>query len=362
MWAMIVKEFRQMRRDRRTLAMLIALPVLLLIVFGYAANFDVTSIDTVVVGPRAEAVAAHLPAPFTIRETLPEATRVDAVARLRDGREVVAIVADGKLPLFLMDGSELFASRTALTAIAKLTPRLQTAGFLPAGTTAQAAQVLFNPDLKTSVILIPALAGLILSFVGTMITSVGVVRERQEGTLDQLAVMPLKPRDVFVGKIAPYFMVACVDLMIVVIVGTVLFGVPFAGSVPVFALGALLFLLATLGIGVLISGVSQNQAQAMQLSLLIQLPQITLSGLVFPLASMPWAVRWISYVLPLSYFIQIARGVMVRGASIAALVQPFVFVTVLAVVVSVLALLRFRRDLAPRTARSEETAASVREQ
>jgi len=129
-----------------------------------------------------------------------------------------------------------------------------------------------------------------------------------QGRLEQLAVMPLKPRDVFLGKIVPYFAVATLDLAIVVGVGVTLFGVPFRGSVAVFALGALLFLFVTLGLGILISSVSENQGQAIQLSLMVTLPQVLLSGLIFPLSSIAAGVRWISYLLPLTYFNEISRG------------------------------------------------------
>ena len=212
-------------------------------------------------------------------------------------------------------------------------------------------EILFNEDLKTSAVMVPALGGLILLFVGTVITSLGVVRERQAGTLEQLAVMPLRPRDVFLGKIAPYFLVAAIDLVVVIGVGMALFDVPFRGSPLVLGVGALLFLFVTLGIGVLISTVSQNQGQAIQLALMTLLPQVLLSGMIFPLRSMAPGVRWISYLLPLTYFTQIVRGVMLRGASLAALWPPFVFLAVLGAVTVALATLRFRRDLAPAPAR-----------
>jgi len=211
--------------------------------------------------------------------------------------------------------------------------------------------VLYNPDLNTSDIMIPGLAGVVLVFVGTIITSLGVVRERQSGTLEQLAVMPLKPRDVFLGKIVPYFAVAALDLAIVVGLGVGLFGVPFRGSLAVFALGAVLFLFVTLGIGVLISSVSENQGQAIQLAFMVTLPQVLLSGLIFPLSSIAVGVRWISYLLPLTYFNEISRGVMLRAEPLTSLWQPFLLLALLGVVVFTLASLRFRADLAPATPR-----------
>ena len=353
MWAMIVKEFRQLRRDRRTLAMLIVLPILLLVVFGYAASFDVRSIPVTVVGPQAQRVAAGLQPPFTVRTLDPAGDRADAVTALRDGRAPVAFVTTDTGVTVLVDGAELFTAKAVGQALAR-------AGGQPAGPAAPAqTEVLFNPSLATSAVMVPGLAGMILLFIGTVITSLGVVRERQAGTLEQLAVMPLRPRDVFLGKIAPYFLVAAVDLIIVVTVGVTLFGVPFHGSGLVLALGALLFLFVTLGIGVLISSVSQNQGQAIQLAILTLLPQIMLSGLIFPLSSMAAGVRWIGYLLPLTYFTRISRGVMLRGAPIGALWEPFLYLALLGVVVVAAATLRFRRQLAPAPAPAQPAPAST---
>ena len=352
MWAMIVKEFRQMRRDRRTLAMMIVMPILLLVILGYAASFDVTSIPVAVAGPQAGLVRGVLRHPFDIVASQPGRGRSWAQNQLRDNNAAVAIVTGGPRPVVLIDGSQLFTARAALTALASME---QAAGF---GSSASATggagstpkpviTILYNPKLNTSDIMIPGLAGVVLVFIGTIITSLGVVRERQSGTLEQLAVMPLRPRDVFLGKIVPYFVVAAVDLAIVLGVGIAIFGVPFRGSAAVFALGALLFLFVTLGIGVLISSVSQNQGQAIQLAVMTMLPQVLLSGLIFPLASIVAGVRWIAYLLPLTYFNEISRGVMLRAEPIGPLWQPFVYLAVLGAVVVTLATLRFRGYLAP---------------
>jgi ABC-2 type transport system permease protein len=340
MWAMVQKEFRQLRRDRRTVAMMIVMPLVLLVVFGYAASFDVTEIKTVVVGPDAQAVAERLPEPFVVDRVAPDENREDAVATLRDGLAQVAIVTGaGAQPQALVDGADLFAARAAVTAFRQAAAQT--------GAAAPEPEVLFNPDLETSVIMVPAIAGVILAFVGVVATSLGVVRERQAGTLEQLAVMPFRPTDVFVGKILPYFLIAALDLTIITVVGNSLFDVPFRGSVATLALGAALFLFVTLGLGVLISTVSQNQGQAIQLAFMTLLPQILLSGMIFPLHSMAAGVRWIGYVLPLTYFIQVSRGVMVRGTPIEALVLPLSMLAVLGLAVFGLSLVRFRRDLAP---------------
>lgn len=340
MLAMIVKEFRQLRRDRRTLAMMIVLPVLLLVVLGYAASFDVSSIPVAAAGPHA---AANLRGPFTVVATNPDPDVGWARNQLRDGRAGVAVVAGrGAKPEVLVDGTQLFTAQAAERAFA---------GVRVKPTADPTVEVLYNPLLKTSFVMIPGLAGVILVFVGTVVTSLGVVRERQAGTLEQLAVMPLRPADVYLGKIAPYFGVAVADLAIVLAVGVTVFGVPFRGSPAVFGLGALLFVFVTLGLGVLISSVSQTQGQAIQLAIMTLLPQVLLSGLIFPLSSIVAGVRWIAYLLPLTYFTEISRGVMLRAEPIAALWQPFVYLTLLGVAITGLATLRFRAFLSPKESR-----------
>jgi ABC-2 type transport system permease protein len=341
-WAMIVKEFRQIRRDRRTLVMMILMPIVLLVVLGYAASFNVTSIPVAVAGPRASAVEAQLPRTFHIVSTAPGQGRAWALRELRDGHAAVAVLTGGTRPDVLIDGTQLFPAQATLTALGRMTHT-----GAPAAPTAPRVSILYNPKLTTSDVMIPGLAGVVLVFIGTIITSLGVVRERQSGTLEQLAVMPLRPRDVYLGKIVPYFVVAAVDLAIVLAVGIAVFGVPFRGSAAVFGLGALMFLFVTLGIGVLISSVSQNQGQAIQLAVMTMLPQILLSGLIFPLSSIAVGVRWIAYLLPLTYFNEISRGVMLRAEPIGALWQPLLILGLLGVAVVTLATLRFRAFLAP---------------
>lgn len=357
MRAIAVKEFRELRRDRRTLAMLFLLPLLFLVVFGYAASFDVEVVPTVVVGPQAESAAGQLPSAFDVTRTDPDGDRAEAEDALRRGEDVVGVVtpwSPGDPVGVLLDGTELFATQAALRSLAELGVQATTGegatqggdGGSQAAAEAQ-VEILFNPDLRTAVIMIPGLCGIILVFIGTIATALGVVRERQAGTMEQLAVMPFRPHDVFFGKIAPYLLIAAADMAIVVVAGMLLFDVPFRGSVATFTLGSVLFLFVTVGTGVVISSVSQTQAQAMQLAVLTMVPQFLLSGLFFPLYAMPWAVRWIGYLLPLTWFIKVARGVMVRGTPIDALWLPLLILAAMAAAVFAAATIRFRRDLAP---------------
>ncbi|SER99389.1 ABC-2 type transport system permease protein [Propionibacterium cyclohexanicum] len=411
MRALIVKEFRELARDRRTLAMLVVLPVLLLVIFGYAANFSVDRVSVIVVGSEAKALADELGSYGVAVDDL-EIVRIDpalgasdAERLLRDREADAVIVADGTddadAPLpdqmrVYVDGSELFTAQAAKGVFVKLAAEdaqdriahaqtslnealatakqakatletfseelagfqtalqqaLATGGPIPAAPTPPAGlsmpdlpeisapslnpdevvTVLFNLDLKTSWVMVPGLIGLILLFIGALITSIGLVRERETGTLEQLAVMPLRPSAIIIGKVAPYFLLALIDMAAVTALGVWLFEVPFAGSLWLFSIAAVVFLLVVLGIGVLISSVSQNTGQAIQMAILFVVPQVLLSGLIFPLDSMPLGVRWIGYVLPLTWFREIAQGVMLRGAGLGSLWLPLAILTAMAVV------------------------------
>lgn len=385
MRAMILKEFLELRRDKRTLAMVVVLPLVMLVIFGYAASFDVDELETKVYGPQATEVSDTLrdldidgDTPFEITTVDTDADAADARDELRTASADLVIVTDddtgvdedqkdqvalalqaaqtqqaGQTPqtgqeqqihtsTAYIDGSDLFAAQKAEALVHQMSAQAATQGV------AVGTEVMFNPDLTTSWIMVPSLVGLILTFIGTIVTALGLVRERQAGTLEQLAIMPFRAVDVIVGKIAPYFVLASIDMVLVTVLGMVLFDVPFVGEVWIFALAAALFLFTVLGVGVLISTVSQNQGQAMQLSLMTVMPQILLSGMIFPIDSMAPGVRWISYVFPLTWFNKISGGVMLRDAPLDSLTLPFVVLACMAVVVFTLAVLRFRRDLAPR--------------
>lgn len=339
MGAMVRKELAQLRRDRRTVAMLVAIPLLLLLVFGFAARFEVDRVRTVVGGAGAAAAVERLPQQLEVVATDPDLDRAGAEAWLRAGRAQAALLT-GATPRLLVDGTALFAAR-GVTAAA------------PAGVE---VEVLYNPDLETTPIMIPGLVGLILVFVGGLATSLGVVRERQSGTLEQLAVMPLTPAQVLAGKLAPYLGIALFDLVVVLAAGLVIFDVPFRGDPLVFAVGALLFLFLALSLGLLISSVSENQGQAVQLALMTLLPQVMLSGLIFPLESMALPLQVIGRALPLTWFVQLSRGVMLRGAGWGDVAVPLLVLAGMGAVVFTLAVARFRRDLAPAPRRGSVPA------
>ena len=366
MRAIMLKEFQELRRDRRTLALLIVMPLLLLIIFGYAANFTVEHLTVAVYGESAKDVTkliddnAKLKDHLTVVVTDTNGTKDDATTELRDDKADVAIYAvpaSGTINAEVsIDGSNLFAAQAAKTLFAQVQQQLtmqaaQAQATAPPGTAVPiptiTVTVLFNPDLKTSWVMIPAIIGLILTFIGTIITSIGLVREREAGTLEQLAVMPLRAGAVVLGKITPYFILACFDMALITTLGLLLFGVPFNGSPAIFATGAALFLFVVLGLGVLISSVSKTTGQAIQLAFMILLPQILLSGMIFPLSAMAAGVRWIGYCLPLTWFTMVSQGVMIRGAGWDSLWFPIMILAIMAVVIFGLAVVRLRRSISP---------------
>jgi len=358
MRAVFLKEFQELRRDRRTLGMLIVMPLLLLVIFGYAANFTVDTFTLSIYGSAAEDVQSQiednddLADHFDILTVDTDGTKTDAETELREDKADVAILADGDTVTVYIDGSNLFAAQGAQVLFAQVQQQLAQNPQAPA----MDVEILFNPDLKTSWVMIPAIIGLILTFIGTIITSIGLVREREAGTMEQLAVMPLKAPAVILGKIMPYFLLASFDMVLIALIGIWLFGVPFNGNPWIFIVGAALFLFAVLGIGVLISSVSQTSGQAIQLAMMTLLPQILLSGMIFPLDAMAPGVRWIGYLLPLTYFTMLSQGVMLRDAPWDSLWLPLTVLAIMAVVIFGLAVVRLHRSIAPAKPRPAEDA------
>lgn len=397
MRALFIKEFQELKRDRRTLAMIIMLPLLLLLVFGYAANFSVDHINVKVIGPQASSTVSYLKSlpgadKFNfVADTSAPATPTQAQKLLRSPSGDVVVIPKAKAGTLsqrvdvYLNGAKLFTAQSAKADLVQMQAndmRAQLKQLSSAATQAQqsaqglrtnptqAAQaaneqsqklqalakqaqetntnwikVEFNPDLKTSWVMIPGLIGLVMAVIGTLITSIGMVREREAGTLEQLAVMPIKARSIIAGKISPYFMLAIVDMSAVALAGVYLFDIPFNGQLWLFALAGVLFLGVVLGLGVLISTVSQTTAQAVQMAIMTIIPQTLLSGLVFPLESMATWVRCIGYLLPLTWFVQVSRGVMLNGSNAAQLWLPLSIMALQCVLLFGAATARLARSL-----------------
>jgi len=346
---MIQKEFRELRRDRRTMAMIVVFPLIMLLIFGYAATFNVDSVPTAIVGPGAQQVAdqgftAQGADLLDIVIVDPSGTSETAQDLLKDRKAQLAIATDTQPPTAFIDGSNIFAAQAANAALGRLGDQIS-------------VEILYNPDLTTSWVLIPPLIGYILMFIGTVVAAIGLVKERESGTLEQLAVMPLSPGAVIFGKVVPYFIIGAINVTILTVLSMFLFGIPFVGNVFLFGAGAALFLLVVLGVGVLVSTVSQNTGQAIQLAIFFLVPQILLSGMIFPLSAVPWAIRWLAYVFPLTYYTVISNGIILRGAGLDSLWQPFLVLAGMGAFVFTAAILRFRKDLTPRKARTEDPGA-----
>lgn len=394
MRALFIKEFQELKRDRRTLAMIIMLPLLLLLVFGYAANFSVDHINVKVIGPQASSTVSYLKSlpgadKFNfVADTSAPATPTQAQKLLRSPSGDVVVIPKAKAGTLsqrvdvYLNGAKLFTAQSAKADLVQMQAndmRAQLKQLSSAATQAQQSaqglrtnptqaakeqsqklqalakqgqetntnwiKVEFNPDLKTSWVMIPGLIGLVMAVIGTLITSIGMVREREAGTLEQLAVMPIKARSIIAGKISPYLMLAIVDMSAVALAGVYLFDIPFNGQLWLFALAGLLFLGVVLGLGVLISTVSQTTAQAVQMAIMTIIPQTLLSGLVFPLESMATWVRCIGYLLPLTWFVQVSRGVMLNGSNAAQLWLPLSIMALQCVLLFGAATARLARSL-----------------
>jgi ABC-2 type transport system permease protein len=349
LFSIVRKEFIQIRRDRRTLAMMIAIPVLWIVIFGYAATFDVHDIKTVVAvpadSPLAALIATKLDASdyFTVVETGP-LTDAELEAAVNDHRASVAIRPPlGDQPgLLIADGSDLFTAQAAARQIQSLVQTFAQ----QTGTAAYVeTKILYNSDLRSVNYMIPGLVGVVMVFIATLMTAVAIVRERERGTLEQLLVTPVSPLELMLGKIIPYMVIAFADFLLVMACGVWIFGVPFAGSPGLLMLLSIAFLFVCLGMGLLVSTVSQTQQQAMQMAVFTLLPQILLSGFIFPLAAIPWAIRWIAYLAPLTYFLPISRGIFLRGEGIGDLWIWTVVLVGYAIAIISLAVWRFRRKL-----------------
>lgn len=364
--ALIRKEFIQIGRDRRTLAMMILLPLVWLIMFGYAFNFDVREMRVAVVdrsGTRiGELVAGALRGyeRFRIVE-LPEPTEDGIRLAMHRNQVQMGIIippgygevrgGDHARLRALVDGADLFAAQAAVRlfqgALEPLQDRIRkivlTRGEPPP--MIPEIEILYNPELRTATVMIPGLLGMVTMFMTTLMTALGIVREREYGTLEQLVVTPLRPIELMLGKLLPYVLIAAVDFALVFLAGTYLFNLKFAGNLPLFLALSLLFLVTTLSLGLLISTLAQNQQQAMQLAFFAMFPQILLSGLIFPLSSMPKVIQYLAYLLPFTYYVPIARGMFIKGQELALLATPAGLLAAYALAAVTLSSLRFRKRL-----------------
>jgi ABC-2 type transport system permease protein len=364
------KELRQLRRDRLTLAMMLALPILQLLLFGYAINTDVRHIPTVLydqdrsaqsreLGRALEAttfydVVGHVDGYDDIDRALRRSeARVGLVippgyaTDLERGRAAsVQLVVDGSDPQVVGSATNTAASLVAARSAELLVTRLRRSG---AAVTAEPVHlepsIRYNPDLRTAVYVVPGLVGVILTMTMVMLTAMALARERERGTLEQLIVSPVRPVELMVGKIVPYIAIGIVQMTLILTVGRFVFDVPIIGSLPLLYAFSLVFIAANLAVGLFFSTVAKTQQQAMQMSFFFLLPNLLLSGFMFPYEAMPRPAQWVATFLPLTHFLRIVRGVVLKGSSFSDLRVELLWLTGILFGLVVLSSLRFRKKL-----------------
>lgn len=369
--SLIRKEFIQIRRDPRTLALTFLLPVIQLFLLGYAATNDVRNVPLAVFDQDKSAASRQLLDAYRAADYFQLSYDVQSEDELRRLIENNSARAGIIIPpnygenlaanrsaqvAFIIDGSDPTVAGTALAA-ANLIAQSQSTTLMAERLAARGlggaiqppvevrTQVWYNPDLVSAYFMIPALIGMILQFLATMLTATAIVREREQGTIEQLIVTPIQSLELVLGKITPYVLIAFLDMVEVLIAGVLLFGVPINGSIPLLLALSALFIVSALGIGIFISTVANTQQEAMLMVMFTLLPSIFLSGFFFPLAAMPQVLQWLSYAVPLRYFLIIVRGIIIKGAGIEALTAEVVALTIFALVIMGAAASRFHKRL-----------------
>jgi ABC-2 type transport system permease protein len=366
--ALTWKEFLQLKRDPITMRMIVLVPILQTLVFGYAINYDVKHLKTVVLDEARSYESRELVAKMKATEYFDIVGYVSSLDELRreidTARAVAGLVIDrdfGKNlhrgtpagALLIVNASDTTTSSQAMSIASGIANGLSIQVLAQrAGWTSSALPVdlrirpWYNPDLRTASFIIPGLIAIILTFTLIQFTASAIVRERERGTLEQLQVTPATRTEIILGKIFPFTLIGYVQLTMTVLLLRFLFGIPIRGSVFELYVVGLLFIAAVLGLGMLISTVARTQMQAMQMSTFFLLPFVFLSGYVFPIDGMPAIFQYISRLIPARYFIEVLRGIILRGVGLRELWEPVAWLTFYTVLIIVLAVLRFKKTTA----------------
>jgi ABC-2 type transport system permease protein len=363
LWPMLWKEFVQMRRDRFTLGLMLGVPALQLVLFGFAIRTEVRHLPTVVLDEsrtqESRSLVAVMENTGNFRVIGPVADRRALRHAIDGGRARAAIVIPpgfardlkrgrGARAQIIVDAADPMASAAALSG-ASLAGSLQASRLAEDADRPAPLEVRvrpwYNPALRSEVYIVPGLTGVLLSMTMILITSLAVTRERERGTLEQLIVTPIDKTSLMLGKILPFMLVGYVQMTLVLVLGRVLFGVPVRGSLVTLYAITLLFVFASLGLGLFVSIIARTQAQAMQLGFMLLLPNILLSGFMFPREAMPAPLRWASGILPLTYYLRVLRGVLLKGVGLEHLWREAVVLAVMAVVILGLTVGRFARTI-----------------
>ena len=366
------KEMIQARRDRLTMGMMFGIPIIQLLLFGYAINTDVRNIATVVYDQdhseesrgfvrRMEATGFYdLVGHVDSYEQIGIAMRsrqamVALVVPPRFGAEVEAgrpaqlqLVVDGSDPQVVASATNTAVSLAAARSSELSVARLQRLG-QPAAAPSQVIVVepatWYNQDLRTAVFIVPGLVGVILTMTLVMFTAMAIARERERGTLEQLIVSPIRSVELTVGKILPYIAVGYLQMSLILGVGSLVFKVPIVGSLGLLYLLSVFFIAASLAVGLLFSTIAKTQQQAMQMSFFFLLPNILLSGFMFPWEAMPTPAQWLATIVPLTHYLRVVRGIVLKGASFAELSTELIWLAGITLVLIIVASMRFQKKL-----------------
>ena len=363
-WAVLVKEFIQLKRDRVSFAMIIIIPLIQLMLFGYAINTNPRHLPTAVLLQENSDLGRSILAAlentkyFTVTQLPHTEAEVDEL--LASGKVLFAVeipanferaVRRGDRPAMLVaaDGTDPVASGTALSALGQvLQLALSHDRDIPESATMPfeiRTHARYNPAGLTQLNIVPGLVGTILTMTMLIFTALSVTREIERGTMETLLSMPISPIEIMLGKIIPYVFVGFVQAFLIISIGVLLFGVPIVGSLLMLAALSTLFIATNLSIGYTFSTIAQNQLQAMQMSLMFFLPNILLSGFMFPFAGMPVWAQWIGDALPLTHYLRIVRAIMLKGSSVYDLQNDTLALFVLMLIAMTIAVTRFRRTL-----------------
>jgi len=355
------KEFLQLMRDRLTFAMVVGIPVMQMLLFGYAIEMDVRDLPIAVADNADTQLSRNLIASAEATQVVKVVARVETAAQIKDllrqGRVTAGIVIPHDFEVRAARGGRASAQLLVDAGDPVVFNISQALVFLPLQTHAVPRSVFdrwpptfevrayYNPERRTEVQVVPGLIGVILTLTMVLFTSVAIVREKERGNLEFLITTPVRTPELMLGKIFPFILIGLIQVAIILAVGVCLFRVPINGSLIDLYIGSLLFIAASLTFGLLISTFANNQFQAFQLTLMIFLPSILLSGFMFPYAGMPlWAQR-IAEVLPLTHFLRIVRGILLRGATLADLAPALWALALFFFVTMTIAILRFRKRL-----------------
>jgi ABC-2 type transport system permease protein len=366
--SLIRKEFIQIVRDPRTLVLTLLYPIIMLFILGYAITNDVHNISLAVLDRDQSSQSRSLVESykssdyFTLDYFITSEDEMNYLIESNKARAAIIIppdysenIASGRTAqvAFIIDGSDPNIAGTVLSAAVLIGQAKST----EIATTRSAAfgkyqlpidirtQVWYNPGMVTAYFMIPALIGMILQFLTTLLTATAIVRERERGTIEQLIVTPIRPWELVAGKLIPYALIAFFDTLEILAVGVLLFNVPINGNLLLLLVLAGLFLATTLSLGLLISTIANTQQEAILISMFTLLPAIFLSGFMFPLAAMPKFLQAVSYVIPLRYFLIIVRGIVLKGTGSNILYPEIIALTIFALFMVSAAAMRFRKQL-----------------